>query len=103
MSTKFFTNSEENTLINKFKGVFTYNPNIQYFDALVGYFRASGYFRIRPFLDKVPKIRILVGINVDRLLADAQREGQDSLLAGRRGHHPRHLRGRATGSPGITA
>lgn len=41
MSTKFFTNSEENTLINKFEGVFNYNPNIQYFDALVGYFRAS--------------------------------------------------------------
>ena len=40
MSTKFFTNSEENTLIKKFEGVFTYNPNIQYFDALVGYFRA---------------------------------------------------------------
>ena len=75
MSTKFFTNSEENTLISKFEGVFTYNPNIQYFDALVGYFRTSGYFRIRPFLEKVPKIRILVGINVDKLLADAQREG----------------------------
>lgn len=75
MSTKFFTNSEENTLINKFEGVFTYNPNIQYFDALVGYFRASGYFRIRPFLDKVPHIRILVGINIDRMLADAQKEG----------------------------
>ena len=75
MSTKFFTNSDENTLIKKFEGVFTYNPNIQYFDALVGYFRASGYFRIRPFLDKVPKIRILVGINVDKMLADAQRSG----------------------------
>lgn len=75
MSTKFFTNSGENTLVNKFEGVFTYNPNIQYFDALVGYFRASGYFRIRPFLDKVPKIRILVGINVDRLLANAQNKG----------------------------
>lgn len=75
MSTKFFTNSEENTLINKFEGVFTYNPNIQYFDALVGYFRASGYFRIRPFLGKVPNIRILVGINVDTMLADAQKEG----------------------------
>jgi ERCC4-related helicase len=75
MSTKFFTNSEENTLINKFEGVFTYNPNIQYFDALVGYFRASGYFRIRPFLDKVPHIRILVGINIDKMLADAQKEG----------------------------
>ena len=75
MSTKFFTNNEENTLIKKFEGVFTYNPNIQFFDALVGYFRASGYFRIRPFLDKVPKIRILVGINVDKMLAEAQRSG----------------------------
>ncbi len=75
MSTKFFTNNQENTLIKKFEGVFTYNPNIQYFDALVGYFRASGYFRIRPFLDKVPHIRILVGINIDKMLANAQKEG----------------------------
>ena len=75
MSTKFFTNNEENTLLKKFEGVFKYNPNIQYFDALVGYFRASGYFRIRPFLDKVPQIRILVGINVDKLLAEAQKSG----------------------------
>lgn len=75
MSTKFFTNNAENTLLKKFEGVFTYNPNIQYFDALVGYFRASGYFRIRPFLDKVPQIRILVGINVDKLLAEAQKSG----------------------------
>lgn len=79
MSTKFFTNSEENTLIKKFEGVFTNNPNIQYFDALVGYFRASGYFRIRPFLDKVPHIRILVGINVDKMLADAHRAGLELL------------------------
>lgn len=35
MSTKFFTNNAENTLLKKFEGVFTYNPNIQYFDALV--------------------------------------------------------------------
>lgn len=75
MSTKFFTNTDKNTLINKFEGVFTQNANIQYFDALVGYFRASGYFTIRPFLDKVPNIRILVGINVDILIADAQKEG----------------------------
>jgi HKD family nuclease len=77
MSTKFFTNSDENTLIRKFEGVFTYNPNIHFFDALVGYFRASGYFRIRPFLDKVPQIRVLVGINVDKLLADAQQSGME--------------------------
>jgi superfamily II DNA or RNA helicase len=75
MSTKFFTNKDDNTLIQKFEGVFTYNPNIHYFDALVGYFRASGYFKIRPFLDRVPQIRILVGINVDRMIADAQKAG----------------------------
>jgi superfamily II DNA/RNA helicase/HKD family nuclease len=75
MSTKFFTNSEENTLIKKFEGVFTYNTNIDHFDALVGYFRASGYFHIRPFLNKVPHIRILVGINIDTFLANAKKQG----------------------------
>jgi hypothetical protein len=75
MSTRFFTNNGENTLLNKFKGVFENNKDIEFFDALVGYFRASGYFRIRPFLDKVPHIRILVGINVDKMLADAQKSG----------------------------
>lgn len=79
MSTKFFTNSEENTLIKKFQGVFTYNPNLVYFDALVGYFRASGYFRIRPFLDKIPQIRILVGINVDKIVAETQKIGLEFL------------------------
>ena len=67
MTTKFFTNENENTLISKFEGVLTYNPNIKFFDSLVGYFRSSGYFKVRPFLLHVPQIRILVGINVDKL------------------------------------
>jgi len=46
MSTKFFTNSNDNTLLNKFKGVFEHNKDIECFDALVGYFRASGYYRM---------------------------------------------------------
>jgi len=75
LNTNFFTNTDDNTLINRFEGVLKFNKDIEYFDALVGYFRASGYFRIRPFLDKVPKIRILVGINVDSLIADAQKAG----------------------------
>lgn len=77
MSTRFFTNKEDNTLLKKFEGVFKYNPGIVCFDALVGYFRASGYFRIREFLDKVPQIRILVGINVDRLIKQAHAAGFD--------------------------
>ncbi|WP_373059994.1 helicase-related protein [Zunongwangia sp. H14] len=75
MSSKFFTNNHNNSLFHKFKGVFE-NQNIHHFDALVGYFRASGYFKIRPFLDKVPEIRILVGINVDALINEAQKKGQ---------------------------
>jgi len=75
MSSKFFTNTEDNTLLNKFKGVFENNQDIQTFDALVGYFRASGYFNIRPFLENVPKVRILVGINVDKILAEYNSKG----------------------------
>src|SRR5690606_2014686 len=74
MSTKFFTNSNENTLLEKFKGVFTYTK-VAAFDALVGYFRASGYFLIREYLRTVPTVRILVGINVDYLIGEAARKG----------------------------
>ncbi|MEY3499066.1 MAG: hypothetical protein RL308_735 [Bacteroidota bacterium] len=75
MSTKFFTNDGENTLLNKFKGVFENNKDIEFFDALVGYFRASGYFKIREHLNDVPKIRILVGIDVDKIIAKYQSKG----------------------------
>jgi hypothetical protein len=59
MSTKFFTNSEENTLIKKFEGVFTYNPNIQYFDALVGYFRANACFTQEILLNDLNSMNII--------------------------------------------
>lgn len=75
MSTKFFTNQDKNTLLNKFKGIFEHNTDIENFDALVGYFRASGYFKVRPFLDNVPQIRILVGIDVDKIIAKYQSKG----------------------------
>ena len=75
MSTRFFTNDGENTLLNKFKGVFEHNKDIEYFDALVGYFRASGYFRLREHLQNVPKIRILVGIDVDKIIAKYNSKG----------------------------
>lgn len=75
MATRFFTNTAENTLLNKFKGVFGSNKDIECFDALVGFLRASGYFSIRPLLNDVPQIRILVGINVDSLIANYHRQG----------------------------
>ena len=75
MSTKFFTNSGENTLINKFDGVFKHT-SVHYFDALVGYFRSSGYFQIREYLKRCRKnVRILVGIDVDHLISESARKG----------------------------
>lgn len=73
-TSKFFTNEEQNTLLHKIEGIFKYK-NIHFFDALVGYFRASGYFRIRPFVEKAAEIRILVGINIDKLIAQASAQG----------------------------
>lgn len=75
MSTRFFTNRSEHTLLAKFKGVFESNADLECFDALVGYLRASGYFAIRPYLQHVPHIRILVGINVDAIMADYHKRG----------------------------
>ncbi|MDH6304212.1 superfamily II DNA or RNA helicase [Parabacteroides sp. PF5-5] len=74
MSSKFFTNENENTLLNKIKGIFEHK-NIHFFDALVGYFRASGYFQVRPFVDKAAEIRVLVGINIDEAVYDANNKG----------------------------
>jgi len=76
MSTKFFTNQDDNSLLKKFEGVFTNVDSLRHFDALVGYFRASGYFKVRAFLDKIPRIRILVGINVDQLIKRYHDRGQ---------------------------
>lgn len=74
MATKFFTNETGNTLLEKIEGVFNHR-NVHFFDALVGYFRASGYFRIRKFIERTPQIRILVGINVDKLAYQANSQG----------------------------
>ncbi len=61
---KFFTNEPERDLYHRFAAIF--KSNTQFFDVLVGYFRASGFFRMYEALEDVEKIRILVGLNVDR-------------------------------------
>ena len=59
----FFTNEEGKTLSDRFKKIIS--NNTQFFDVLVGYFRASGFYEIYEALENVEKIRILIGINVD--------------------------------------
>ena len=61
---KFFTNEPERDLYSRFADIL--KSNTQFFDVLVGYFRASGFFKMYEALEQVEKIRILVGLNVDR-------------------------------------
>lgn len=61
---KFFTNEPERDLYTRFATVL--KSNTQFFDVLVGYFRASGFFKLHEALEVVEKIRILVGLNVDK-------------------------------------
>lgn len=75
MSTKFFTNTEENTVFHKFKGIFENMKDVYAFHAVVGYFRSSGYFALQPYLKDIKDIKILVGINVDQMFAEAQKKG----------------------------
>ena len=53
--------------------------NLHSFHAVVGYFRSSGYFRIRKefeALENPPKTQILIGINIDNIF----RKHNKSLL-----------------------
>lgn len=61
---KFFTNEPERDLYSRFVTIL--NSNTQFFDVLVGYFRTSGFFKLYESLEKVDKIRILVGLNVNK-------------------------------------
>lgn len=67
MSTKFFNNSDSNTLFEKLKGIACGMVDFDRFLAVVGYFRSSGYFKLRKELGDISDIRILIGINVDNI------------------------------------
>ena len=71
-----FTNKSGNTLMREFEGILQHNPQIRNLDAVVGFLRASGYFSLRPFLNNIGKVRILIGIDVDKYIAQAARQGK---------------------------
>ena len=75
MSTKFFNNIETR-LMDKFHGIASAMANFDIFHAVVGYFRSSGYFKLRKELENVTEIRILVGINIDNLFRQSQLTGK---------------------------
>jgi len=74
----FFTNEPERNLYDRFQKILS--SNTQFFDALVGYFRTSGFFLLYPALQDVEKIRILVGLNVDKKTVQIiEKAGEEQL------------------------
>ncbi len=65
MSSKFFNNKIGNTLFDKLKGIASEMATFDRFLAVVGFFRSSGYFKLRKELGDISEIKILVGINID--------------------------------------
>jgi hypothetical protein len=74
----FLTNEPGTALHDRF-GVLL-DDDTRYFDCLVGYFFISGFYKLYPALEKVEKIRILVGLQTDRtayeLLQKAKEQGE---------------------------
>lgn len=63
---KFFNNTSGQTLLEKFQGIAGgMGETFQTFLAVTGYFRSSGYFKVRAALAHIKKIRVLVGIDLD--------------------------------------
>lgn len=59
----FFTNEPDATILDRFRKTL---KDVQFFDVLVGYFRTSGFFHLYKSFETIDKIRILVGINIDK-------------------------------------
>ncbi|WP_431198733.1 SNF2-related protein [Mucilaginibacter sp. P19] len=75
MSSHFFTNNKERNLFDKFTGIIRDMKDLYAFHAVIGYFRSSGYFALQEHLKDLKEIKILVGINVDQMFAEAQSKG----------------------------
>jgi len=56
--TKFFTNDEGLTLLDRFKSTL---KDARFFDVLVDFFRISGFYQLVDSFDNIEKTRILVG------------------------------------------
>ena len=63
----FFTNEPGAALLDRFKKTLR---DVQLFDILVGYFRISGFHHLYESFEPIEKIRILVGLSVDRTTYD---------------------------------
>ena len=74
----FFTNEPERNLYDRFNKIL--NKNTRFFDVLVGYFRASGFYLLQDSLKNVEKTRILIGINTDSRVLEYIEEANGQIL-----------------------
>ena len=79
----FFTNENGYTLHDRFKKIL--NNNVKFFDILVGYFRYSGFYNMYESMQNVEKIRILVGLNLDKktveMIHEAHQDNQANFIS----------------------
>lgn len=75
MSSKFFTNRDNNTLENRLKDILTHHKSISHLEFLIGYFRVSGFMKIATLLKNINHGRILVGIDIDKMTMEAKERG----------------------------
>ena len=73
----FFTNEPNQTLLDRFKAVLT---DTRFFDVLVGYFYASGFYQLYDSIEPTEKTRILVGLGIDGELNRAIHIYRDQML-----------------------
>lgn len=80
----FFTNEEGHSLLSRFKSTL---KDTQLFDVLVGYFRSSGFYQLYDALEPIEKIRILVGLSIDRDSYDMMQYHQQKGMIDFESHH----------------
>ena len=73
----FFTNEPERNLYDRFNKIL--KRDTQFFDVLVGYFRASGFYLLKDALENVNKMRILIGMNTDKEVLSMYQEAQQQI------------------------
>lgn len=59
----FFTNDSEDSIPDRFKAVLI---TVELFDILFGNFRISGFHQLYKSFEKIGKIKILAGLNIDK-------------------------------------
>ena len=60
---RFFTNEPGASLLDRFKRTL---KDVEFFDALVGYFQTSGFYQLYEDFEQINNIRILVGLGIDK-------------------------------------